>query len=701
MSDIFYTSVDDNLRKELLARASAGKKNRTTKDINFMVSKIANVQITPFDIKYVDDPTKPNDEVVDQKTAILPAILGGLQVRQGEFLPTGPQGYITDRKFTVTDATGDVKTPFGKTNTSKRIPPYLTGVEISIGDDSMGIMQTATANVTIPNPGRDLDYFESVYLRPGRHVRVFIAHPDTAIVSEDTDGFLTPGSMPSTEKLKNLYPNITEEEERQYKRMNSFVFDGVIISFTLDYQEDASVAVSLTMRGTSQVYTDLSMAMSDAAKKDESDTQSTIMKNFYDEINNIVEKQLDNEEFVLNASAIYNNTTDRKLKDVSYIWGAPYAGQPIKKYITLKALIEFINQFIITKAKSIVGNVSIVFDRDINTCKYYPDLVSADPETVFFPGQDNYGARTWYENFNTDKPKFSDANNENPVSFCTLMYISMEFIQTTLNNMNKEEIFTVNEFLKRISAQIYYVSGGAYDLKLITHPENQNALLYYDSNNVKSFSDVPQPFAVPMFANDPTGTVVKSFSFNGKLPSDASNLAYVLNQDPGDISESEIAPFLSYMYSANTVSRTEDGNETISNIVSADTVKKIEEKYKTRHEQYLNELKTAIKTWGQDHTDENQEALHTAVKNHIQYPKPKLEDTNQLKAPVIPFNASFTIEGINGFRYGDVLEFKGLPARYTNNTVFSIIGINHSVSATGEWNTDIQCIMRPRIDFKE
>jgi len=693
MSDIFYTSVDDNLRKELLARAAAGKRNRTTKDINFMVSKIANVQITPFDIKYVDDPNKPNDEVVDQKTAILPAILGGTQPRQGEFLPTGPQGYITDRKFTVTDATGDVKTVIGKTNTSKRIPPYLTAVDISIGDDSMGIMQTATINVTIPNPGRDLDYFESVYLRPGRHAQVFIAHPNTAIVSEDTNGFLSDKTMPSSEKIKKLYPSITEEEERRYKRMNTYVFDGVIVSFTLDYQEDASVAASLTMRGTSQVYTDLSMAMNDAGKKDESNTQSTVMKNFYEEINKIVENQLKT------PGNIFNDTSEDRLKDVSYIWGAPYAGKAIKKYITLKALIEFVNQFIISKAKSVVGDVKIVFDRDINTCKYYPDLVSADPETIFFPGQDNYGARTWYENLNVNKPKFFDANNENPVSFCTLMYISMEFIQKTLNAMNEEEIFTANEFLKRISAKIYYISGGAYDLKLITHPENQNALLYYDSNNVKSFSDVPQPFAVPMFANNPIGTVVKTFSFNGKLPSDASNLAYVLNQDPAEISESEIAPFLSYMYSANTISRTADGNETISNIVNADTVKKIEEKYKVRHEQYLEELKKATITWGQDHNDENQKALHTALKNHIQYPKPKLEDTNQLKAPVIPFNASFTIEGINGFRYGDVLEFKGLPARYTNNTVFSIIGINHSVSSVGEWTTDIQCIMRPRIDF--
>ena len=97
----------------------------------------------------------------------------------------------------------------------------------------------------------------------------------------------------------------------------------------------------------------------------------------------------------------------------------------------------------------------------------------------------------------------------------------------------------------------------------------------------------------------------------------------------------------------------------------------------------------------------NQTKLHTSLQKYIQYPKSSLEDSVNLKAPVIPFDASFTVEGVNGFRYGDVLEFSGLPKRYTNNTVFCIIGINHSVSSTGEWNTSIQCIMRPRIDFKK
>lgn len=701
MSDIFYSQVDPNLQEELLARAAAGKGNRRTKDINYMVSKIANVSITPYDVTYVTGSKASNQQAVSEKIPITEAILGGAGVRQGEYLPTGPRGFVTDRIYSITGSDGKADQ---RTNTSKRIPPYLTGLEVSIGDDSMGAMQTATANVTIPNPGRDLDYFESVYLRPGRNVKIYIEHPNTAIVGKTA--YLTSGSIPSSEKLKKLYPEITSQQELDYKKMNAFVFDGVIISFTLDYQQDASVAASLTMRGTTQVYTDLSMAMSDVSKETNTSgsAEGIAVTTFHEEIEKVIEEKI--KDLGSKASGVYINQTDTKLKDVSYIWGAPKSDMPSMKYITLKALINFVNKFIITKAAPVVGNVEIVFDREINTCKYYEKIVSAEPLSVFFPGQDNYGSFTWYGELDSKKPKFFNSDNKNPESYCTLIYVSTTIIEQIITAMSQEEIYTVAEFLQRISARIYYASGGAYDLKLITDPENQNALLYYDSNNVKSFSNVPNPFNVPMFANNEAGTIVKDFTFNGKLPSDASNLAYVLNQDPGQISESEIAPFLSYMYSATQTRRDANGNDTVSNITNAETLDKIKQSYKDNNAKYLFELtdpvsgSIAIYGKGMDES-KNQTKLHTSLQKYIQYPKSALEDSVNLKAPVIPFDASFTIEGVNGFRYGDVLEFSGLPKRYTNNTVFCIIGINHSVSSTGEWSTGIQCIMRPRIDFTQ
>ena len=47
MSEIFYSQVDLNLQQELNARALAGHR-RTTADLNYMLSKVANVQIKAY-----------------------------------------------------------------------------------------------------------------------------------------------------------------------------------------------------------------------------------------------------------------------------------------------------------------------------------------------------------------------------------------------------------------------------------------------------------------------------------------------------------------------------------------------------------------------------------------------------------------------------------------------------------------------------
>jgi hypothetical protein len=85
------------------------------------------------------------------------------------------------------------------------------------------------------------------------------------------------------------------------------------------------------------------------------------------------------------------------------------------------------------------------------------------------------------------------------------------------------------------------------------------------------------------------------------------------------------------------------------------------------------------------------------MKKYLQYPTPDIRKSQQIVSPIFPFDASFTIDGINGFRYGDVLEFPGLPKKYTDNTVFLITSIVHNITSDGTWTTKISCIMRPSI----
>jgi hypothetical protein len=90
--------------------------------------------------------------------------------------------------------------------------------------------------------------------------------------------------------------------------------------------------------------------------------------------------------------------------------------------------------------------------------------------------------------------------------------------------------------------------------------------------------------------------------------------------------------------------------------------------------------------------------MYNSLKEWVTYQNESFKENYQVKNPVIPFEVEFTLDGINGFKWGDVLTFDALPSRYKRNCVFSIISITHNVTDTGEWKTNIKCITRAQIN---
>ena len=751
MSDIFYSQVDANLENELNLRGRAGTYNRTTNDLQFMLEKTANVIITPY-----SDP---------ERTTILEAgILGGTRIRTGEYLPTGPDGFVSTRAYKVSETkieNNTIKhgTAVPKTNNSRRTPPYVTACEISIADSINGLLNNATVNMIIPNPERDLNFIESVYFRPGRHVNIRIEHPVSAIVGETQ--FLTADTMPSTAKLQEMYPGITKDQELQYSKLNAVTFDGLITSFTIDFNTDMSVNASISVTGTTNIYTDLNMVINsvdatngqpgvgvllntvpntptpnllgsttgfsvtilaaeqtkrleaEKAAKLAAALPGTIFKSFYSELEKEVQNFIDNKENgtprlsaeQLGYTERYYNLQDiTQGEDVWAVWGVTLNGTNSERYITLSWLIDFINRLVITKAKGIAPDARIICTQlnNLIVSNYYEYLVSSDPHRIYIPWK-KYGGKSWFTgkwakfNRETD-PTFSDTVTKQ--SFPTAIFINLKVIQENIKMLETSDTFTLSTFLSAISAEIAAATSNAINMNLITHPEVQNALLFFDANFIKTISpEKPvQAYSVPMFANHLHGTVVRDFKFSGKLPSDASNLAYVVNQDPGQIAESDIAPYVAYMYSANTVQRV-GNDEIIGNLITSEELQRIQDIYKTNHKNFLDQYKQAITNFGLQPTNiEVQTALSQALSKYIQYPLPTIQESNQLAAPVIPFDVEFTIDGINGFRYGNILTFDALPTRYKQNAVFSIVQVSHTVGTDNQWTTTIRCIMRPSID---
>ena len=787
MSNIFYSQVDDAVQLELNARGNAGKR-RNTQDLNFMLGKIANVQLTAYKSGSAD----PGYEL---------AILGGSTVRSGRYLPSGEGGFLTNPKYTVTeiryDNSGNAYTGSNElTDYSRRIGPIITAVSVDIGDHSMGLLNKATVNISLPNPTRDLDAIEEIWFYPGRYVKIDIEHPNSAIITgADTNLISTSslfGSLPENiidEKLKKMYPTLSNSLssfKREIRKLNKFSFQGLITSFDFSYTEEGSVDATISLTGTSNTYTDVSMLMNPDAKKVENakaveyntvktssvaelqtQSQPTGSTEFYGQLYNEFErlrtnfkneKKLTTDPELLLKFKTSNSVTNKESSapDGFILYGqlypnvqlptyqrATFAEDPnstlspadqlaqfnqqqaaqeqtfnenpkrqtyveVQRYITLGGLIDFINNKIITKITGAADSAAIICSDSVQFSNYYPALTSNKPKDVLLlpknssnlsqndGGMNVYGElkmyptvvnnmTTYNDPTNPPWPGITDIQNDTTVICPSRIFLNLEMIQEILNSISAANTrsFTLSDFLANISSRIIGATGNAINLKLVSDPDLPNTLYFSDTKYLKPLNTkVPvKPYSIPMLANHPSGTIVREFSFQAKLPSNVKNLSYVLNAGT-NVSDDEIAPYLNFMYNSKDPA----------------AINQARAKYKEKHNQIVKNLNDAKISYGKiPFVDEHTTKLNKALIEYIKFPFDDITKSQQLTAPIFPFDVEFTIDGINGMRYGDVLTFDALPTKYKKNTVFSIIGITHDVGTEGDWKQKVKCIMRPQI----
>jgi hypothetical protein len=824
MSNIFYSEVDHNLQLELNARGKAGF-NRTQESLNHMLGKIANVELTAYS--------------GNTATTEIVATLGGDLVSTDRFLPNGPQGYLSDAPYIKTELAFDTS---GKayiasssfTDTSRRVGPHITSTEITIGDHSMGLLNKATVNISIPNPSRDLDQIEDVWFRPGRFVKIEITHPESAVISKENGGtaLLTRNLFPSASILQDRYPGWDIDALlSEIRQMNVTNFEGLITSFEMQYQTNASVDATIQLTGISNTYTDVSMFMpAPDTKQDEVETptynydlkldtpsvtatapdpkeapdpnappaQSEFYKALATAVDNaiLLHNNINGNIGVANSGIIRfqpNNESDT-ITDQYVLFGEPYDPTYVdgaelteeqkqmsrlllsgdiqnkySRYISLGALIAFINKHLmskfnqdvadlnksiddlnatitttsanynkfsafaigiqqqtkkntVTKLNNIVKNPLAKIMCDDLQCfsNYYSRLKSVAPGSILLLPPSNvsiadtefacnmYNNLTYYSKVNSQLiiknkafsketwPGVHTSSISSNKMFPSRIFINLEFIKNIIEGKGpnapglinpKKKDFSVSTFLGYISNWISYSTAGAVAMNLQTHPNDPRILLYTDTNYLKtpitnSSTTRVTPYSVPMFANHPNGTIVRDFSIQSKLPENAKTLSYVLNSSE-KISQEQIAPYMNFMYNSK----------------NPDEVNRILGQYSQSHYTAINNLKQSIVNFSNaPNVPELTDALYNALSEYIKFPDADLRKSQQMTAPIFPFDVSFTIDGINGLRYGDVLTFPGLPLKYQVNTVFSIIGITHTVSTDGQWVTNVRCIMRPSID---
>jgi hypothetical protein len=253
---IYHSAVDENLQRELNLRGISSRK-RTTDDLNFMLGKIANVTMRAY--KTSQPRTELNDVIPDSE-------LGGASVLGKRFQP---MGFLEDISTTMkvqtvgSDGKATIKEePFVRN--SRRVGPYITDVELNIADNSNGITNECTVNITVSDLKYDFSLLESIYLKPGRPVSVEISYPESALLSTSvTNGVLGSATLENLKRLKDLYKIKTDESLNKFKKLNSVYFEGMVYNFTWQYNSNMTITITLKIRGKTNVYTDLNLIIKD------------------------------------------------------------------------------------------------------------------------------------------------------------------------------------------------------------------------------------------------------------------------------------------------------------------------------------------------------------------------------------------------------------------------------------------------------
>jgi hypothetical protein len=236
---------------------------------------------------------------------------------------------------------------------------------------------------------------------------------------------------------------------------------------------------------------------------------------------------------------------------------------------------------------------------------------------------------------------------------------------------------TIKNLLIQLSKSIRDNTGNAINMVLVQDPLISDALIYCDANYVKSNVNVSE-FTLPAFATKTGRSVVREFSLTSNVPNSVKNMIFGI--DSWNTGAQKTTAYNPYIY-ADAETRTQLANEwkrkyTEASINLADIkYKKVQKPVDAETIKNLQDILTKYVTWF----------------------TPNIEDSMQLNKAIFPMELEFKIDGLNGLKYGDVLSFDGLPKRYTESFVFTIMGITQAVSNEGEWTTQVKCIPRVRI----
>jgi hypothetical protein len=316
-------------------------------------------------------------------------------------------------------------------------------------------------------------------------------------------------------------------------------------------------------------------------------------------------------------------------------------------YVSLGTIIDVINSKLISKLPN-ADSLKIKHGEN-DTCLEQPAAVgSSNPLDLIVPYKDNYG-----ENLNCC------VLGASPVTNLDRLLVSNNFIQKIAEDASKQsgeqdkkQNETIMFFLNKIFLMIVDRSAGLYKPAI---SQNQKGEWHLVNMN----EPIPKGVELTVIPSVTKNSVTRAMTLQSKIPSEMQTVAFV-----GGTSA------LTSTTSANVGTISANGgsaSDTTSD--GADAVKAATESMNKGGitPEMVNQLSAALK---------------------------KVQAEESAKQPILfPIDFSATVDGVEGFEFGDAVTTNYLPAGYAGRVAWTVTKVDHNISG-GDWTTTISTVCR-------
>jgi hypothetical protein len=332
-------------------------------------------------------------------------------------------------------------------------------------------------------------------------------------------------------------------------------------------------------------------------------------------------------------------------------------------YVKLGDLTEYVNDIL---RNSPLGKELFRITCFENTTQHLEDIVSSAPEEVFFPDE-KMGAYGQFIPFNKASSLQLQTGNNSLIDIGNILISTSAIIRVyrsfVKENQTSIEYKNITGFFDELIKLINYASGEMY--QLVTHlidPDKGTGgkaqLSIEDTHISKAVAEsVRPPYEFTATIARP---LLKSISISCKPPAASAAAAFTLARG---------------------------GGATVQTDVRFDKAGQSED-FKAARVQ-INDQKDKFAGQGAGKT------FSTGMKgNFSRYKKsatynPGATNAHWLRKVIYPIDLSLTIDGIDGFKFGDVIKTNLVPSRYNaEKLVFVITKINHTIQ-NGVWETTL------------